>query len=172
MKQKQPKIAVTELETQRQFTIFSFLWPVMASLIAVKSNVSRKPSNPGRRKRAPQGPRGIQAPDRREVWSAILHHKFGWQGCSSVSLRRVGADRAKAGGTVEFQPDQEKVSRADQLLRAGGGVGQPGTTAGSGPVARIRPDTGRRGCCRKPHLFIGAEQRTVREGNTRRPIHG
>src|SRR5258708_40236088 len=69
MKQKQPKIAVTEPETQRQLTIFSFLWPAMAGVAAVKSNVSRQPSNPGRRKRAPQGPRGIQAPDRREVRS-------------------------------------------------------------------------------------------------------
>src|SRR5260370_34953872 len=164
MKQKQPKIAVTEPE---KLTIFSVLWPGIAGLVAVKNNVSRQPSNPGRRKGATQGPRGIQTPDRREVQSAILHHKFGWQGCSSVSLRRVGADRAKAGGAFEFQPDQEKVSRADQLLRASSGVGQPGTPAGSGPVARIRPDTGRCGWCRKPHLFIGAEQTTVREGNKR-----
>src|SRR5512140_1904297 len=74
------------------------------------NNVSRQSPNPGRRKGTPQGPRGIQAGDRREVRRAILHHQRGWEGCPGISLRGVGADRAEAGPALQLQPYEEKVS--------------------------------------------------------------
>jgi DNA-binding transcriptional regulator/RsmH inhibitor MraZ len=44
----------------------------------------------------------------------------GWQGCSTVSLRGVGAYRTEAGSAVDVQSDQEKVSQPGELLRAAG----------------------------------------------------
>src|SRR5208282_6560777 len=55
--------------------------------------VSRHALNPARRKRAPQGAGGIQAPGRRELQRAILHHQLGWQECQSISPSGVGGDR-------------------------------------------------------------------------------
>src|ERR1022692_1793984 len=103
-------------------------------------HVSRQSSNPGRRKRTVEGPGRVQAGDRREVRAAILHHKSGWQGCSSVSLRGMGADRAEAGRALQFQSDEEKVSRPDQLLRAAGRDGRAGTVVAAAVVARNRAD--------------------------------
>src|SRR5206468_7274049 len=90
------------------------------------SHVSRQSSNPGRRERPSQGPGRVQAGDRREVWPAILYHQPGWQGCSSVSLRGMGADRAEAGRALQFQSYEEEVSRSDELLRAAGRDGWAG----------------------------------------------
>jgi len=62
----------------------------------VRAHVSRQSSNARRRKGTVKSPRGIQARDRREICSEILHHKCGWKYCSSVSLRGVGADRRES----------------------------------------------------------------------------
>src|SRR4029077_5161575 len=74
-----------------------------------QENVSRQSPNSRRRKGTVEGPGRVQARDRREVRTAILHHKSGWEGCSSVSLRGVGADRAEAGGALHFQSYEEEV---------------------------------------------------------------
>src|SRR5258708_31679142 len=102
------------------------LCAAFTSLVVVAvgiEHVSRQSPNSRRRKGTSQGPRRIQAGDRRKVWTAILHHQSGWEGCSSVSLRGVGADRAEAGGALHFQSYKEKVSRPGELLRADGGNG-------------------------------------------------
>src|ERR1041384_6352694 len=108
MKLKNPQITVTGPEIELELTVF-------ASLVAIavrKNNVSRQPSNSGRREGTSKGPRGIQAPDRREVRHAILHHLARRQGCSSVSLRGVAADRREAGAVIELQSDQKEVSQS------------------------------------------------------------
>src|SRR5215467_12688028 len=118
MNRKNPQIAATDPEEQLEITVFaSLVVPVLAGLAAKKNNVSRKPSNSGRREGTFKGPRGIQAPDRREVRHAILHHIARWEGCSSVSLRGVAADRGEAGKALQFQSDKEKVFEPYQLLR-------------------------------------------------------
>src|SRR5690242_9790430 len=132
MNQKNPQIAVTEPEKQLEITVFASLLPVMAGLAARKNNVSRQPSNSRRREGTFKGPRGIQAPDRREVRRPILHHLARWEGCSSVSLRGMAADRGEAGAVVEFQPDQEKVSESHELLRPAGGDRRARTAADTG----------------------------------------
>src|SRR5271157_541736 len=71
------------------------------------THVSRQSSNPRRRKGTAQGPRGIQARHRREVQQAILHHQPGWKGCTSLSLRGMGADRAEVGRALHFQSHEE-----------------------------------------------------------------
>ena len=106
-------------------------------------HVSRQSSNPGRRKRTVEGPGRVQAGDRREIRNAILYHKFGWEGCSSVSLRGMGADRAEAGRALQFQSHEEKVSRPHQLLRAAGRDGWAGTVASAAVAARSGTDQGR-----------------------------
>src|ERR1700744_1845006 len=121
MNQKNPKIAVLGPETNLEITVFASLLPILVSAIASKNNVSRQPSNSGRREGTFKGPRGIQAPDRREVRHAILHHLARWEGCSSVSLRGVAADRGEAGKALQFQSDEEKVFEPYELLRAAGG---------------------------------------------------
>src|SRR6266481_416992 len=171
MHQKQPQIAVTEAEIQYEIAISTSFLPAMAGAVAVKSHVSRKPSNSSRRKRTPQGPRGIQAPYRREIWSAILHYQPGWQGCSSVSLRGMAADRGKAGAALEFQSGQEEVSQPDQLLRAGGGDGWTGQAAGSGPAARFSRDQRRSGGGGQPDVSRGTDHRGLPQGHRGEPVH-
>src|SRR5579864_1963670 len=51
--------------------------------------VPRQLSNTSGRKRTTQGPRGLQAPDRREVRRTVLHHELGWEGRTDLSVRRV-----------------------------------------------------------------------------------
>src|SRR5580704_8800688 len=89
-------------------------------------HVSRQSSNPGRRERPSQDPGRVQAGDRREIWAAILHHKSRWEGCSSVSLRGVGTDRAEAGCALQFQSHEEEILGSDELLRAAGRDGWAG----------------------------------------------
>src|SRR5947209_20307117 len=103
MNRKHPQKAVTEPEIQA-FAVFTSL----LAAVALKSNVSRQPSNSRGRKGTPQGPFRIQASHRREVRDAILHYQRGWKGSSSVSLRRVEADRIEAVTPFELQPRQEK----------------------------------------------------------------
>src|SRR5262245_2058862 len=116
MNRKNPQIAVTEPEKQLETTVFASLVPVLTRLALRKNNVSRQPSNSRRREGAIKGPRRIQAPDRREVRNAILHHVARWEGCSSVSLRGVAADRREAGAALQLQSDQEEVFESHQLL--------------------------------------------------------
>src|SRR5260370_30627540 len=126
MNPQKPQTAVTEPEIQQAITVFTSL------CVAVeRRHVSRQPSNSRGRKGTAQSPRGIQASDRREVQHAILHHEFGWKGCSSLSLRGVAADRREAGTALELQPDQEKVFEPHELLRPARGNGRAGKTAGS-----------------------------------------
>src|SRR5215472_10483447 len=139
MNRKTPKNAVTEPEIQQEITVFTSLWPAIAGAIA-RRHVSRQPSNSRRRKGTAQSPRGIQAHDRREVRHTILHHQPGRKGCSSLSLRGMAADRRKAGSALELQPDQEKVLEPHQLLRAAGGDGRAGKTAGSVLAPRLGGD--------------------------------
>src|SRR5579862_7327603 len=117
MNLKQPQIAVTETDNLQELTVFT------SSLSAVESDVSRQPSNSRGRERAPQGSLGIQASDRREVRSAILHHKPRRKGCSNISLRGMATDRGKTCRSLELQSDEEEISESDQLLRAGRGDG-------------------------------------------------
>jgi MraZ protein len=67
--------------------------------------------------------------------TAILHHKSGWEGCSTISLRGMGADRAEAGRALQFQSYEEKVSRPHQLLRAAGRDGRAGTVVAAAVAA-------------------------------------
>src|SRR5207253_104204 len=108
-----------------------------------KEHVSRQSSNSGRRKGTFENPCRVQAGDRREVRAAILHHKFGWEGCSSVSLRGMGADRAEAGRALQFQSYEEKISGPDELLRAAGRDGRAGTVVVAAVAARGGADQGR-----------------------------
>src|SRR5579859_5726260 len=170
MNPKDPKIAVTGPEKQLEFTVFASLIPVLAG-IAAKINVSRQPSNSRRREGTFKGPRGIQAHDRREVRNAILHHLARWEGCSSISLRRVAADRREAGAVVEFQPDQEKVLESHQLLRPAGGDRWPGPAADSRVAQGCSRDQGRSGSGWKFDLPRSAEHRGLQEGHRREPVH-
>src|SRR5215472_5655420 len=142
MNQKNPQIAVTEPEKQLEITVFASLTAVLARL-ADRKNVSRQPSNSGRREGAFKGPRGIQASDRREVRHAILHHLARWEGCSSVSLRRVAADRGEAGQALQFQSDEKEVSESHQLLRPTGGDRRAGQGADTGAAAGDGKDSRR-----------------------------
>src|SRR5947209_1516637 len=145
MNQKNPQIDVSEPVKQLEITVLTSLIPVLAGIAARKNNVSRKPSNSRRRERAFKGPRGIQAPNRREVRRTILHHLARWEGCSSVSLRGVAADRREAGAVIEFQPDQKKVPETHQLLRPVGGDRWTGAAADTGAAQGLGQDTGRSG---------------------------
>src|SRR5579859_7074702 len=170
MNPKDPKIAVTEPEKQLEFTVFASLIPVLAG-IAAKINVSRQPSNSRGREGTSKGPRGIQAHDRREVRSAILHHLARWEGCSSVSLRGVAADRREAGAVVELQPDQEKISESHELLRPAGGDRWARPAADSRTAARHGGHQGRSGCSRQFNVPRSAEHRGLQEGHRREPVH-
>ena len=71
------------------------------------THVSRKSPNSRGRKRTAQGPRGIQARDRREICAAILHHKSGRRNWPDISLRGMGTDRTEAGFSFDLQSHQE-----------------------------------------------------------------
>src|ERR1035437_1791428 len=135
------------------------------------THVSRQSSNPGRRERTPQSPGRVQAGDRREIQSAILHHKSGWEGCSSVSLRGMGADRAEAGRALQFQSYEEKISGPDELLRAAGGDGWAGTVVAAAVAARDRADQGRGGGSGEFDVSRGQEPGAVQERDRRRKVH-
>src|SRR5579863_7465273 len=120
----------------------------LTTLCAILSGpryVSRQSPNSRRRKGTVKGPGRVQARDRREVRTAILHYKSGWKGCSSVSLRGMGADRAETGRALHFQPHEEKVSGPGELLRPDGGNGWSGAIADSPNFTRGGADQ-RRSC--------------------------
>src|SRR5205085_10413889 len=99
-------------------------------------HVSRQSSSAGRRKGAPQGARGIQAPGGRKVWRGVLHHQPGWQGRGDLSGGRVAPNRGEAGQTFQLQSLKE-ISEQGELLRTTGGNGRAGTaTASSAPARR------------------------------------
>src|SRR5712671_1378574 len=110
-----------------------------------KSNVSRQSPNSGRRKRAPQDPCGIQAPDRREVRDAILYHQPRRQGCRSLSLRGVAEAGREVFTALEFQSRQEEFPETHQLLRPAGGDGRARPVADATVAAGIGGDQGRGG---------------------------
>src|SRR5690242_15891190 len=172
MNQKNPQNAVTEPKTVQEFAIFTSLMPAIAGAVARKRNVPRKSPNSSGRERATQSPCGIQAPDRREVRRAILHHFAGWEGCTSLSLRGVAADRAEAGQSLELQSNEEKVSEPYELLRPGGGDRWAGPSADSGAAAGFGKDPGRGGRCRQPYIPRGTEHRGIPQRYRREPVHG
>src|SRR5882724_2897205 len=86
-----------------------------------KTNVSRQSSNTRRRKGPVKGPCGVQAHSRREIWSAILHHKPRREDCRDISLRGMAADRGEVGEALQLQSCQEEFFDQDELLRATGG---------------------------------------------------
>src|SRR3974377_632710 len=96
---------------------------MFTSRATVERYVSRHALNPARRQRAPQGAGGVQAPARRELRSAILHHELGWQECQSISPPGVGGDRTQVEHSVELQQVETAVAEAHQLLRTVGGDG-------------------------------------------------
>src|SRR5579864_7576960 len=107
------------------------------------NHVSRQSPNSRGRKRAAQSPRGIQARDRREIRSAILYHQLRREGCTTVSLRGMGADRAEAGRALHFQSYEEEVSRPHELLGSAGGNGRSGPALNASATARVGADQGR-----------------------------
>src|SRR5579864_9573663 len=80
-----------------------------------RTYVSRQSPNSRRRQRASQGPGRVQAGDRREIRHAILHHKFGREGCPDISLPGMVAHRAEAGQSLHFQPYEEEVPHPGEL---------------------------------------------------------
>src|SRR2546430_872660 len=136
MNQNNPQITARKPEKDLENTNFAPLFPIKTGL-ARKKNVLRQTSKSGRREGKFKGPCGIQAPDRREVRHTILHHIARREGCSSVSLRGVAADRGEAGQALQFQSDEEKVFEPDQLLRATGGNRWAGPGADTGAAARV-----------------------------------
>src|SRR6185312_11145618 len=165
MNQKNPQNALTEPEKVQEFAIFTSLIPAIAGVIARKQDVPRKSPNSSGREGATQSPRGIQAPDRRKVRRAILHHFAGWEGCTSLSLRGVAADRAEAGQSLELQSNEKEVFEPHKLLRPVGGDRWPGPAADSGVAAGLGKDSGRGSRCRQPYIPRGAEHRGVPQGH-------
>src|SRR5262249_31582326 len=129
--------------------VLTELFAAFSSLSDITRHVSGQSSNPGRRERPSQNPGRVQAGDRREIRAAILHHKSRWEGCSTVSLRGVGTDRAEVGSALQFQSHQEEVLGSDELLRAAGrnGWARPLVTASA--VAGIGTNQGRGSGSRK-----------------------
>src|SRR5438105_12837544 len=110
-----PKKAQNDPEATEFFSAFTSLFIVFVAVSKFRgpgqgrANVSRQPPIPRRRQGTIKSPRGIQARHRREVRPAILYHELGWEGCTSVSLRGMGADRAEVGGALHLQSYEEEV---------------------------------------------------------------
>src|SRR5947207_7273740 len=137
----------------------------------LRKHVSRQSPNSRGRKRTAQGPRVIQARDRREVWPAILHHQPGWQGCTSLSLRGVVADRAEAGGTLHFQSYEEEVSGSSELLRADGRDGWARPVADAADSAHVSGDQGRSSGDGKLDAPGSSKPGAVSPGDRGRQVH-
>src|SRR5579864_6830305 len=136
-----------------------------------RTYVSRQSPNSRRRQRTSQGPGRVQAGDRREIRHAILHHKFGREGCPDISLRGMGADRAEAGQPLHFQSDQEEVPVPRELLGAASGNGWPGSLADPAVAARERGHQGRSRRAGKLDLPGSAQPGSVADGDRDRVIH-
>src|SRR6266704_3013442 len=123
-----------------------------------KTHVSRQSPNSRGRKRTVEGPRGIQASDRREVRRAILHNQRGRECRTDLPHGRVGAHRGEAGAAFEFQSHQEKVFEPHQLLRPDGGDRRAGSPADSIAAARQGADQGRSGSTGAAQVSGSAER--------------
>src|SRR5579864_99101 len=143
---------------------------VFASLVVAK-HVSRQSPNSRGRKRTAQGPRGIQARDRREVWSTILYHQLRREGCTTVSLRGMGADRAEAGRALHFQSYEEEVSRPHELLGSAGGNGRSGPAPDAAVAARVGADQGRSGRDRAADVPGSSQPGAVPPGDRGQQVH-
>src|SRR5580698_7905380 len=173
-----PKNSPNEPESTSILTAFTSL--VLAAIAAKRfsapvkgrTHVSRQPPNSRRRKRTAQSSVGIQARDRREVRHAILHHQPGWEGCSSISLRGMGTDRAEVGRALDLQSYEEKVSEQGELLGTGGRDGRTGAVADAATVARRGADQGRSGSERIPDVPGNPQSASLPAADGRREIHG
>src|SRR6266567_1414731 len=177
-----PKNGPNETETAQLVTVFASAIAIgvakrrpdgrgRPSLHRRLDHVSRQSPNSRGRKRAAQGPRGIQARDRREIRSAILHHQPGWQGCTSLSLRGMGADRAEAGGALHVQSYEEKVSGSGELLRADGRDGWTRPVADAADFAHVSGDQGRSSSDRKFDAPGSSQPGAVSPGDRGRQVH-
>src|SRR5690348_16201212 len=177
-----PKKSPNEIETAELVTVFASVVGIVTasrrsdrrgrpSLHKNLSHVSRQSPNSRGRKRTAQGPRGIQARDRREVRSAILHHELRREGCSSLSLRGMGADRAEVGGAVHLQSYEEEVSRSHELLGSAGGNGRPGPALDATVVARVGADQGRGSCDRAAGVPGSSQPGAVPPGDRGKQVH-
>src|SRR6266496_1127074 len=183
LKADTPKKSPNEIEKAELVTVFaSFLaiglaqrGPDRGGRLSARghglTNVSRQSPNSRGRKRTAQGPRGIQARARREVRSAILHHELRREGCSSVSLRGMGADRAEAGRALHFQSDEEKVSRPNELLGPASGDGRPGAALDAATAARVGADQRRGGRDRAADVSGSAEPRGLSPRDRGEQVH-
>src|SRR5271157_1604118 len=145
------------------------LGPVMFTSVSratVERYVSRHTLNSAGRKRAPQGASGIQAPVRRELQRAILHHQLGRQECQSISPSGVGGDRAQVEHGVQLQQVQAAVAEAYQLLRAIGGDGRTGTSAAPRNSARNGGPEGRSGGQRTGEVSRSTERGSATQRGT------
>src|SRR5580693_1511352 len=173
-----PKNSPNEPQSTSILTAFTSL--VLAAVAAKRfsaplrgrTHVSRQSSNARRRKGTAQSSVGIQARHRREVRHAILHHQPGWQGCSSVSLRGMGTDRAEVGRALDLQSYEEKVSEQGELLGTGGRDGRAGAAADAAAVARCGADQGRSGGQRIPDVSGSSQPASVPSADGRREVHG
>src|SRR5579864_3541181 len=121
-----PQIGPNEAEKTQLVAVFASLAGIVAAQrhsggpkgpsLQKLSHVSRQSPNSRGRKRTAQDSSRVQASARREIRSAILHHELRREGCSSVSLRGMGADRAEAGRALHFQSHEEEISRSHELL--------------------------------------------------------
>src|SRR6266568_4205337 len=178
-----PKNGPNETETAQFVTVFASVMAVAAQRRPngrgrlsthnheLRNHVSRQSPNSRGRKGTTQSPRGIQARDRREIRSAILHHEPRWQGCTSVSLRGVGADRAEAGGALHFQPYEEEVSGSSELLRADGRDGWARPVADAADFAHFGGDQGGSGSDRKFDASGSSQPGAVSPGDRGRQVH-
>src|SRR6185436_6922292 len=150
MKPKSPKDGMDALENREIAVVVTSVAAAVAAMNKSKgpkapgnTNVSRKLPNSDRRKGTVKGPRGLQAPGRREVRGAILHHESGRQGCRDISLRGVAADRREAGQALEFQPGEKEFFAAHELLRPSGRDGCAGTVVDAAVAAGVSRSEGR-----------------------------
>src|SRR6185312_6290978 len=175
-----PKKERNEIETAKLVTVFASVLGITASRRPDSrgrlspqelTHVSRQSPNSRRRKRTAQSSGRVQARARREVWAAILHHELRRQGCSSLSLRGMGADRAETRGSLHFQSYEEEVSRPHELLGSAGRDGRPGPALDSTVAARIGADQGRSGRDRAADISGSAQPGAVSPGDRGRQVH-
>src|SRR5262245_21412548 len=126
LKADSPEKSLNEIDKPRLVTVFASVFTIGVGERrphgpSAITNVSRQSPNSCRRQRTTQGPGRVQASARREVRAPILHHQPRREGCTSLSLRGVGADRAEIGRTLHFQSYKEEVSGSYQLLGSAGG---------------------------------------------------
>src|SRR5215472_9685131 len=135
------------------------------------THVSRQSPNSRGRKRTAQDSSRVQASARREIRSAILHHELRREGCTSVSLRRMGADRAETGKALHFQSYEEEVSRSHELLGSAGGNGRARPAVDAAIAARVGADQGRGGRDRAADLPGSAESRALSPGDRGKQVY-